>query len=128
MSYGFKSWNEDSTVAIDSTEVAVRFVATVFVERNFSGTLNIPNFDSNRGKFIVTYYYLKFNFATDVRVADSTPLTTQFVDVMNQFGTEGNRFSSTPPTLVWDNTAKTLSVTPNSPVLADFQITFIHYK
>lgn len=128
MSFGIQTINSNGVVGIDTTEVATRYIGSVYISRDFSGNLSLPTFDSARGSYFLTPYYLKYNFVTDARVADNTPLSTQYVDVMNQFGATNDRFSSPLPSLSWNNNTKLMSVTQVFGALSDYKLTLLHYK
>ena len=128
MSYGIKTINSDGTVGIDSTEVAVRYIGAIKINYNFSGNISIPSFDSNRGTYFLSPYIFKFHFVNDVRVADNTAMAGQYINLLNQFGTTDDRFTSPKPNLFWDNTAKLMSVTPVTGAKSDYKLTLLHYK
>jgi hypothetical protein len=127
MSYGIKTFNSGGTLAIDSTEVAVRYITSIKLNRTFSGNISIPSFDSSRGTFFLSPYVFKYNFSTSTRLADNAAFGTS-VNLLNQFGRTDNRFSSPKPTLSWNNTSKVMTVTQDPDALGDYKLTLLHYK
>jgi hypothetical protein len=127
MSYGIKTFNSGGTVAIDSTEVAVRYITSIKLDRTFSGTISIPSFDSSRGAFFLSPYVFKYHFSLDIRLPDGAAFGTS-INLLNQFGVTDNRFSSPKPTLSWNNTSKVMTVTQAPGALGDYKLTLLHYK
>jgi len=128
MAYGVQTINSNGTVGIDSSEVAVRYIGSIKLNYNFSGNISIPSFDSDRGTYFLSPYMFKYAFDTSVRVADTTPLGSNYVNLINQFGTTADRFTSPKPNLSWNNTTKLMSVTPVAGAKGDYKLTLLHYK
>jgi len=127
MSYGFKTWNGNGLVGIDSTEVAVRYVATVLFERTFSGTISVPDFDSNRGSFYLNPYTYKWNLSNNTLVAESTNTATGIIEVEHSYRADGGLRTNPRPTLSWNNSTKLLSVTNNG-TYSPWRVLFLHHK
>lgn len=128
MAFGFKTWNSDGGIAIDDSEVAVRFVATAYVSAGFNGTISVPGFDSTKGTWIVTQYLFKFDYVNDVRIADSSSLGGQYRNIINQFSVSGTVFDNALISTSWNNSTKVMTISTPSNSKSDHRIVFLHYK
>jgi hypothetical protein len=130
MSYGFEFRRSDGQVYLDTTESAIRLVATVDVDRNFSGTISVPEFSINKGSFFLKPVLMSFNHDTgEVLDFNQDPLPANQYSANIWFTTGQYQ----RPDLSWDESQKQMTVTvgtkgtPNPEVPADFQIKFFHY-
>lgn len=126
MSYGFKTINEDGSTGIDSTETSVRYVANVSFNVGFTGSISVPNFDSDRGDYFLTPYVYKINLGTQSRTSDSTPFVVQ-IDIANDVAYDGTWKTGVRPVTSWNNSTKLFTVSSASG-RADFKVIFLHYK
>jgi hypothetical protein len=128
MTFGIQTINSNNVIGIDSSEVAVRYIGSIKLDYNFSGNISIPRFDIDRGTYFLSPYMFKYAFDISVRVADTTPMGNNYVNLINQFGTTADRFTSPQPILSWNNTTKLMSVTPVTGAKGDYKLTLLHYK
>lgn len=125
MPYGFKTINADGTTGIDSTETAVRYVANVSFDVGFTGSISVPNFDSDRGDYILTPYAYKLKLVDKIRAPDTE--TGQFIQLATDVAYDGTWKTGVRPITSWNNTTKLFTVSTASG-RADFKVLFIHYK
>lgn len=126
MTHGFQSWNSDGGVAIASDEVAVRFVASVLVERTFSGTISIPKYDSSKGTYFIFPYTFKWNLNSNSLAAETASMPGNYILPMHSFQYDGGLRTNPRPTTSWNNTTKLLTFTPNG-TYSPWRVLFIHH-
>lgn len=126
MAYGFQTINADGSLGIDTTETAARYVANINFDAGFTGSISVPNFDSDRGDYILTPYAYKINFNTATKASDSTPFT-QGIGIATDVASDGTWKTGARPVTSWDNSTKLFTVSVASG-RADFKVLFIHYK
>ena len=90
MSYGFQVFDAAGGIVYGETQTGTRLVYSQAIAANFSGVISVPGFDSAKGVINVV-------FAAHMQAVGVN--TRPFVNM------------SSHPTLVWDNAAKTLTVT-----------------
>ena len=111
MSFGFRLLGANGGVEYSETQTGTRLIKSVDIARNWSGVISVPEFDSNKGTLNVV-----------VEAYDFVQHGQQRVWV---------NFSS-HPTLVWNNGAKTLTVTAESSPfhshlqVPDYRVGFFH--
>lgn len=126
MAYGFQTINSDGVTGIDSTETSVRYVGVAYFNVGFTGNISVPNFDSNRGTYLLTPFVYKIDVDTQSRTSDSA---TGFFNVFyaTDVAYDGTWKTGQRPVTSWNNTTKVFSVTSPSG-RADFKVMFLHYK
>lgn len=137
MSYGFEAYKSDGSTLISSKSGVARLIYSADYAYNYSGTVSVPAFDSNRGYYSYRMWPTKaINYAAGQhqRMADdssfdgrtSSPDGTPYLTYANQWG----------PTLSWNNSTKVLTITAN-PVTDDFlqsefasnyRLVMVHFK
>lgn len=108
--YGAKFTNASGLYSLEPDETYTRVVHEELVPLGFSGTFSVPDFDDTKGMFYVTF------------------------DSGGSGGFAFNPFAL--PNLQWDNTAKTMTVTPatlppgfmNTSIEQGKRIVFLHYR
>lgn len=130
MAYGFEFYTENGRLFLDSRRSAVRLLKTIDVDRNFSGSISVPEFSTNDG-----YYFFK-----PVQIAwvpaggpiipySNNPLPANNY-TYNPYYSSGNFVR---PTLSWDEATRTMTITPSAASWpfeerkVDFQIKFLRY-
>lgn len=126
MAYGFQTINSDGTTGIDSTETSVRYVAVAYFNQGFTGNISVPNFDSDRGAYLLTPYVYKIDTDIQSRTSDGA---SGFFNVFyaTDVAYDGTWKTGQRPVTSWNNATKTFSVTSPSG-RADFKVVFLHYK
>lgn len=124
--YGFQTINANGQTGIHSTETAVRYVGVAYFNQNFTGNISVPNFDSDRGAYILTPYVYKINVDTQSRASDTA---TGFFNIFyaTDVAYDGTWKTSQRPVTSWNNTTKIFSVTGAS-TRADYKVMFLNYK
>jgi hypothetical protein len=122
MTYGFEIRNSDGEIIVDSNLTTIRIVHKEFCRWDYSGSFQVPNFDSDFGEF-----YIKPQFtvgAAPTSPSDATLISTGFNYTYDFRGTQTSTgglhdagyYITFPdgrkPTLSWDNSSKTMTVTP----------------
>lgn len=130
MSYGFEFNRADGETYLDTTESAIRLIKTIEVDRNFSGSISVPEFSINKGSFFLKPVLTAYNYVTEEILSyNQNPLPASQYS-FNIYFTTGQYQR---PTLSWNEGNKTMSVTSTSSsvspneVPADYQIKFFHY-
>ena len=123
MAYGFEAYRANGSTMISSTDGVARLIYSGDYAENFSGTINVPAFDSNLGYYAVRLYPYKHiirsgvGYAPLAESASWTSLGRQFVCISQ----------SMKPTLSWNNSSKNLTITANSD-MEDFYRETIRYR
>jgi len=136
MTVGFKFFNADESVGLDSSTNFTKLIYIEYFDRTFNGTRSIPDFDLNKGVFsiLMTHHKGNFNqFPGPALIFDSGNTLADDAD-----GSGAGSFTTCDPTsqpgLVWDNSTKILTLSPkivSDPQLAgmgDYYIRAYHYK
>jgi len=132
MAYGFEAYRANGTTMISSTDGVARVIYSQDYAENFSGTINVPAFDSNLGYYAVRLYPYKHiirsgvGYAPLAESASWTSLGRQFVCISQ----------SMKPTLSWNNSTKNLTITANSEtenfywqtIRYRYRLIMVHYK
>lgn len=122
MSYGFEIRDASSNIVLDSNDTTFRIVHVRECEASYSGSFTVSEFDSSRGAYYVkpifTYriyggsvhtraYSSSYNYTTPSAVYSNYSLGKFYGPVHAQ------------PTLSWNNSTKTMTVTPSSTQAGD---------
>lgn len=132
MSYGIEFRNADGSLSLRLDEC---FPQTVYQEKfsgDFSGNINIPEFDSDRGMFYVEFRMVKHSQIGGV----FTPLADSAV---RGFGAGlYNAIMTNPvgvPSLSWNNSTKTMTISPAvdlgfgyTPTRSPYFLRCLHFK
>ena len=121
MAYGLELRRPNGTVSLTTRETIFRFVHIERVAGTFSGSFSVPEFDAVESGGVFTgsgFFYVQYILLEQV--------------------VGGNRVAeygaSILPTLFWNNTAKTMTVTPASIPSGwpnprpDYDIIFLHFR
>jgi hypothetical protein len=119
--FGVEMRNADNTLSIGGVRTFARLVSVHHFLGNQTATISVPEFDHTKGAIGFYPKVNKFSNAT-ARVAQTTPESqTHHVSLSVHY----------MPDINWDNTAKTLSVSPPSYYIGaqpDYVVTLIHYS
>jgi hypothetical protein len=123
MTYGFEAYRADGTTMISSTDGVARVIYSQDYAESFSGTINVPAFDSNLGYYTVRLYPYKHTIQAGVGYAPVSESTSWSA----KGGYRVCISQSMKPTLSWNNSSKNLTITANSET-EDFYIQTIRYR
>lgn len=117
MAYGFESNKADGSSLISSTDGVARLIYTQDIEYNFSGSIYVPDFDSDLGFF--------FFRTKPTKCYSEGPITNQtFINDRTGTSSWSQPFNHAVirnelnPSTSWDNTTKYLTLTAASEVTA----------
>lgn len=138
MAFGFKAYRGDGSTMIDTTDGVARVVYAADFGKDFTGTVSVPAFDSDRGYYTFRMYPFLYyaNF--------SSSLGGEILPEDHGYTTHGSGegrayITICPrrvPTVSWDNVSKVLSITANSQsqdltmqtARYRYRIFMVHYK
>jgi hypothetical protein len=120
MTHGIEFRRADGSVVLEQDETFAGVIATRTRNQGFSGTISVPNFDSDKGMFYVQF---------EVR-GEGYGMPGQ---------TESDRYpvygAAILPDLSWNNSSKEMTVTPADvppswlrATKPNYTIVFIHYR
>ena len=132
MAMGFEAYRANGSTLVSSTDGVARLIYSADLAEDYSGTINVPAFDSNLGYYGVRFYpYLNNRQGGQgfpPRPEDQSWTYSDFLVVCI--------CRSYVPTLSWNNTTKNLTVTANSDpedpyyqlVRYRYRLFMVHYK
>lgn len=116
MAYGFESYRLDGSPLISSTDGVARLIYAQDVDHDFSGSIYVPDFDSNLGAYFFrtkpTKCYSTGSIRNQTFINDYTGTSS-----WNQSFGQAVIRNTHLPTTSWDNTTKYLNITA-SPVVS----------
>lgn len=132
MAYGFEVRRSDGTTMVSSTDGVARLIYSADLAENYSGTINVPSFDSNLGFYYARMYpYMHYidlgvGYAPLAESASWSQPNYPDVVISPSFG----------PTLSWNNTTKNLTITANAEtednllelIRYRYRLMMVHYK
>ena len=134
MPYGCQINKADGTPAILPEETFCRVVAIIDVARGFSGTLSVPQFDSDRGALSVFFHLFRGLDSVDLEDELSLDWYGSNQDVP-YFQRPGSHHPANLPSVDWDNATKLATVAPASlpsdwpnKVNPHYRLMFFHYR
>ena len=123
MAYGFEAYRVNGSTMISSTDGVARLIYSGDYAEEFSGTINVPAFDSNLGYYTVRLYPYKHVIQSGTGYAPASESTPWSV----KGGYRVCISQSMKPTLSWNNSSKNLTITANSET-EDFYRETIRYR
>lgn len=115
MAYGFESNRADGSSLISSTDGVARLIYTQDIEYDFSGSIYVPNFDSDLGFFFFrtkpTKCYSTGSITNQTFINDRTGTSS-----WNQPFNHAVIRNELNPSASWDNTTKYLTLVAASEV------------
>lgn len=131
MPYGVRFFRNTGAASLEDDETFNRLVHSEKISEGFDGTISIPDFDSDKGLFTISYYLSKFRIDSDTRVSDSTSWSSQ--DYLHP-----HEHPVSLPSLNWDNSTKVMTISPQSLPSdwtrtgsdnnADYLLMFFHHR
>jgi len=135
MAYGFEFKDSDGKVFLDVTKTGVRLVDSFEKDGLFSGSVSVPNFDSDKGAFFVKVFISAYNWASYARFVEEYTDSTVFPFNDTVDGYWFGSYDPMTPQLTWDNNTKQMSILPapdlspnhRFPDRPSYQVKFFHY-
>lgn len=121
MAYGFEIRNTSGAVVLDSSDTTFRIVYKRFCTWNYSSSFSVPDFDSNFGGYYIQPHISACaapsgGFSPSI-ITTGTNYTYNFAGTQTSTGGFHDAgyyltyLQSNKPTLSWNNSTKTMSVT-----------------
>jgi len=125
MSHGFEFRNAAGNVSITMDDAMPRLVHSQRFANGFSGTISVPDFDSDKGMFYVSPCAVRQTGPYNLTRDDTADYPDSFTISCN---------GKMIPDLSWDNTTKVMTINPtvfpyywpsNEPYFYDYYLNFL---